>query len=78
MYRISQKHQVDLTSIEDGLTLGEFKRLDYYFLFLLELIEAGSKLTLYRFPENGLPVPYGTIHNIDEFRDWATPIINRY
>ncbi len=78
MYHISQIHQVDLTSIEDGLTLGEFNLLDYYFLFLLELIEAGVKLNLYRYLENGLPVHYCTIHNMDEFRDWATPIINRY
>jgi hypothetical protein len=69
---------VDLATVEDCLQMGQFRQLNQYFLFLLDLIDSGKKIILFRYPVNGNPVFAGLIRNFDDFEKWVTPFIDRY
>lgn len=69
---------VDLATVEDCFQMGQFRQLNQYFLFLLDLIDSGKKIILFRYPVNDSPVFAGIIQNFDDFEKWVTPFINRY
>ena len=69
--------KVDLATIDDSLQMGEFELLASYLIILLELLSKGVRIVLQRLPLNDLPVTYGVITNLSEFKMWVEPVINQ-
>ncbi|MFI5163435.1 MAG: hypothetical protein ACHQHN_19305 [Sphingobacteriales bacterium] len=75
---IPQKtRKVDMTTVEDCFQLGQFDTLIMYFIYLLRNLLLGTRIILYRFPENGNLVPYKVITNLAEFKLWVEPFLDR-